>query len=372
MKCSSFYQKLLNHIKIKFTVELCLLCPNPIVVHYKVDCTIVKLSICRTCRYVTSAWHVRDTCEQLASREVICDHLRTGDSQVTASDSQISLCPHEWFWTPTTTKTTRSKWLGMRRSGFRQRTERRKGCMACQWLSSFMATPNSPPFPRFLHPLSWLLLAIVYVGFQPIHAARAMVSTVHPGVLAIAEHGQQTSKDSPRFVWPCLEFALTPTHISSWTRRVGRHRRQPQRGENAWEWRDSPDAVKVRSATYDSKFLFVSFLSNAFTHHYAPLHYAAHSMFTGLNVSERAWLNKENDLRAWRTEYGGRRSILEVSCCEMSGAMKKNLQLFPSPLNPTSTEAFCETRWVSMNLKGWDKLTTHYFSCRRPQWRNQG
>ena len=28
VKCSSFYQKLLNHIKINFMVELCLLCPN--------------------------------------------------------------------------------------------------------------------------------------------------------------------------------------------------------------------------------------------------------------------------------------------------------------------------------------------------------
>jgi len=28
VKCSSFYQKLLNHIKINLTVELCLLCPN--------------------------------------------------------------------------------------------------------------------------------------------------------------------------------------------------------------------------------------------------------------------------------------------------------------------------------------------------------
>ena len=34
-----------------------------------------------------------DMCETLASREVSCDHLRTGGSQVIASDSQISVCP---------------------------------------------------------------------------------------------------------------------------------------------------------------------------------------------------------------------------------------------------------------------------------------
>jgi hypothetical protein len=41
-------------------------------------------------------------------------------------------------------------------------------------------------------------------------------------------------------------------------------------------------------------------------------------MFAGLNVIKRAWLDDENDLRAWRTEYGGWRSIKEnehkVSC----------------------------------------------------------
>jgi len=44
---------------------------------------------------------------------------------------------------------------------------------------------------------------------------------------------------------------------------------------------------------------------------YDTLHYAADAMFTGLNVSERAWLDEENGLHARRTEYGGRRSIKE-------------------------------------------------------------
>jgi len=59
---------------------------------------------------------------------------------------------------------------------------------------------------------------------------------------------------------------------------------------------------------------------------YDTLHYVVDSMFAGLNVSERAWLDEENDLRTWRTEYGGRRSIEENE-----------------HENPTSTEAFCET-----------------------------
>jgi len=94
----------------------------------------------------------------------------------------------------------------------------------------------------------------------------------------------------------------------------------------------------VKRQPRHSKFLFVRFRPNAFTHCYAALHYTADSMFTGLNVSEKAWLDEGNDLCAWRTEYGGWRSIKEnehkVSCCETSGAMKKNLQPFSFSVEP--------------------------------------
>ena len=63
------------------------------------------------------------------------------------------------FWTPwlTTTKTTRGKGLGMKRSGLRRRAKRMYGFS--------MTIPYSPPLsPLDSSAPSWLLLAIVYAG----------------------------------------------------------------------------------------------------------------------------------------------------------------------------------------------------------------
>ena len=125
----------------------------------------------------------------------------------------------------------------------------------------FMSIPSSPPlFPsRFLCPLYGPLLAILYAGSSQ---CTAMVSTPR-----CVSNCQTWLTNEQRLTSICVTLPQIHTDAEVhpfMDERVVCHWRQPQRGENACEWRDSPD-VEARSATYDSKFLFVPFRSNMFT-----------------------------------------------------------------------------------------------------------
>jgi len=85
----------------------------------------------------------------------------------------------------------------------------------------------------------------------------------------------------------------------------------------------------ARLTTKGRKFLIVLFQSNAFTYCYLALPSTADSMSTWLNISERAYIDKMNDLHTWELTTAGRaaprRMDTKVSCYETSGFGKENL-----------------------------------------------